>query len=560
MGKTRSFLALFLILSLLFMAAACGRIDADASDDSKDEISYHTREPSETPTSTPEKEEPVVRRSLSDDQIESIAYDLASYLSLFQEGEVRIGTEEAELFALNLIFCSGQDAIRDHYISDLDGLIDSEKTQINDSKVDGEYVKVVANAIFGVDFEPDTQYEYPIGDPAPFGMELISVKEVKGNYLAVINFLDLDGSSSFASMYLHLHLTYEGNTRIDSIVISESEEPEAIENTEGVLTRDALESQYYDLQEYDFNEDGIMELAASEYDGYGVQQLVFAKHNGTYQLIFDKSYMDQWNDYLRYDLQDQVMTCHLMDKETIVSVLPDRLFCHKEKESDHLQLLKESTIVTVGEKAAVLCSLKLCMPIGGGDYGPNYSEYKTHYCELIRVDFMLQYNGGNWDTVAIDTFFKYGTEKETTDPVGWNEYYLGDHVIEEGGDVRETIVRLGGRVEDYDSEILDGYKECINVGGVRLDLFSGGMICGFSTASDQYPTSRGLKVGDTRDIVRKLYGEPDTGFLDTDGAVFYYMWNGDSLEEMQYKSSREFYILFDGDTVSYICFRQFCDD
>ncbi len=160
----------------------------------------------------------IIRESLSKDIIECVAYDVVALLSLFYDGTYSINQDEAEHFILMLIAQTSEKYIIDNYVPNLYSYISPEKTKIVEPKINGEYVKILMKAIFDYEITPKKEYDYPIGDPAPFGLDLKSLKNEKGKYYAKFYLSDVDGTP-YHEIEMTFSLTPEGNTRIEPIVV-----------------------------------------------------------------------------------------------------------------------------------------------------------------------------------------------------------------------------------------------------------------------------------------------------------------------------------------------------
>ncbi len=309
----------------------------------------------------------------------------------------------------------------------------------------------------------------------------------------------------------------------------------------------------------DIDSDGTFELSFSgikketeESEEIYTTEIISINEDGL-SILFGKHNPEKYSYLIDFTLEDQLFTIMLPQVNAMQKCsLPDRLFTEEILNDDEEIRISLSYLVRETETSPyVECSFTVIYPIGGEWYGPGYSIYEMHFCSLATGTLKLQYNDSKWNIREYTLKCKFDEEGENIGRLTRDEAYFGDHVISQGDQVRDVIVRMGGNLEDYNDEELDEYLAETTVDNCNIKMFTGGDIYSFEIFTSKYPSSRGLKVGDTRERVLELYGNPDLGFVDDSDYIAYYMG---------YETSRHFYIHFDGNFVKSMGIYEFATD
>ncbi len=157
-------------------------------------------------------------------------------------------------------------------------------------------------------------------------------------------------------------------------------------------------------------------------------------------------------------------------------------------------------------------------PLGGGSDPFEMSDLMLNIGEVILSG---RYNGSDFVVTSVDIVSRFD-EGDYYSAIKHLEY--GDLGIDGlfGLDAQavKAIEALNGNAENYSDYTLSWGS--ITIDDVTLWLNEG--VCNITIATDKYATPRGLKVGDTRETLKELYGYPDVGSI-MGNNLTYYLWS-----------------------------------
>jgi hypothetical protein len=170
------------------------------------------------------------------------------------------------------------------------------------------------------------------------------------------------------------------------------------------------------------------------------------------------------------------------------------------------------------------------------------------YMDVAQVLYEYQYHGGGkWELLSTKGGPKYDRSNMKSGII------QADFTIEDISllmPVDKLIEKSSLDLSQYtEYDLMSGLL--IKHDGLSLGIASSMVSYLSLDSSSPLETFRGLKIGDTRQQARALYGLPDKGFYEDSVWTFYYI-REENKEDSSYQVIDSFNIEFDGDSVSKI--------
>jgi hypothetical protein len=170
------------------------------------------------------------------------------------------------------------------------------------------------------------------------------------------------------------------------------------------------------------------------------------------------------------------------------------------------------------------------------------------YMDVAQVLYEYQYQGaGKWELLSIKGGPKYDRSNMKSGIIQ-ADFTIGD--IGLLMPVESLLENSSLDLSQYDEyDLMSGVL--VKHDGMSLGITSSMVSYLSLDSSSPLETFRGLKIGDTRQQARSLYGLPDKGFYEDSVWTFYYI-REENKEDSSYQVIDSFNIEFDGDSVSKI--------
>lgn len=246
------------------------------------------------------------------------------------------------------------------------------------------------------------------------------------------------------------------------------------------------------------------------------------------------------------------------------SLLPPKLFFNIEAGEDPNGFLVTSyDWVPIKKENSWYIDATATIKIKAGQYywgppvlEPDPSEYTDFHCDIARFHITLQRTESSFSPIEARLVLNYPeTAMPGVDLLDFEEATFGDN-ISLLSDISEVYRSLGGSDEEESGDW--GYVKEID--GVTLTGFVDDSIINIRIESDKYPTKRGLKVGDSIEDLKSLYGIPDQGFFEDEMVTYYFSFTDIESGETRLTYYRKMNVKIENGKITMIEFDQMASD
>ena len=285
-------------------------------------------------------------------------------------------------------------------------------------------------------------------------------------------------------------------------------------------------------QAVDLDGDGKSELYVRGTDGgWSIQKDLFQFRNHGMVSILNLTGTEAFFEGMEKSIDHNRFTCSYRSADGDLTchgtgLLPPKLFSGlEEDENPNAFLVTTYDWVPVKKGATWYIAAAATIKIKVGQYywgppvlDPPPSDFTDFYCDLARLHLTLQRVDSSFSPVEARLVLNYSeTPPPEVDLLSYDEASFGDK-ISLLSNIYEVYQSLGGSNED---EVSDGYS-VKEINGVTLTGFVDDSIINIKVTTPEYPTIRGLRVGDSVADLKSLYGIPDLGFFEDDLVTYYF--------------------------------------
>jgi hypothetical protein len=240
--------------------------------------------------------------------------------------------------------------------------------------------------------------------------------------------------------------------------------------------------------------------------------------------------------------EDSIKIINKVDQSSTICTIPNKLTKvirnNKIFESIiSISNLKDIKDLTNDNTAKTSYSIKVKL----GEVEYISGDIEDRYIDIAKIYIYYENNNKN-QIKDIEIIPKYNFSEEEHQ----QEYELDEAYIAEAC-LFDTIDGLGEEAKKYSDEIMCDFE----YKGMKIEIMNY-RISTISVANDDVLTPRGLKVGDSKERARELYGLPDVGYFENDTWIYLFFrdWLDDG--ESTILSDDYFQIIFKGNIVDEI--------
>ena len=150
---------------------------------------------------------------------------------------------------------------------------------------------------------------------------------------------------------------------------------------------------------------------------------------------------------------------------------------------------------------------------------PPPEAYTDFYCDIARLHVIFKYENSNFTPVETKLVMNYNANHVRNYKLLQNNDASFNGNIALGLNIFQVCKSLGIKLDEYG--YVKGECNTIRFTGITLNSFYGDTVINIKVDSNKYKTKRGLKVGDSIETLKSLYGIPDQGFLEDNQVVYY---------------------------------------
>lgn len=188
---------------------------------------------------------------------------------------------------------------------------------------------------------------------------------------------------------------------------------------------------------------------------------------------------------------------------------------------------------------------------------PAPNQYTDFYSDIARLDFILKYDNSIFSPIETKFVLNYTENPIKEVDLLVNKEASFDENIALELPISQVYQSLGGSNKEDSNEEEYVVKK---INGVTLTGFVDNSVINIRVESDKYQTKRGLKVGDSIEFLKSLYGFPDQGFFEDDLVAYYFSITNKESGNINLNFYRKMYVKLKDGKITMIEFDQMASD